>query len=218
MKGYGGKSEAGEPDHGATGRAGVTLDPINCSLIEQLQLDGRRSYAALAKTVELSEAAVRQRVQRLLDAGVMQVVAATDPLTLGFARQAMIGIRADGDLREIAAELAEVPEIDYVVACAGSFDLLVELVCKDDDHLLAILNDKIRATPGVRTTETFIYLKLVKQSYTWGTPFTSARHNGDHAAAAPGGPGTPAGRSSQRSPRSRQQRATSTTRTEQERS
>ena len=108
--------------------------------------------------------------QRLTEAGVIQVVAVTDPLTLGFAREALIGIRAAGDLRELARRLAEVPEIDYVVICSGSFDLLIELVCHDDEHLLTLINDKIRSIPGVRDTETFVYLKLVKQTYSWGTP------------------------------------------------
>jgi Lrp/AsnC family transcriptional regulator for asnA, asnC and gidA len=150
--------------------AGVStlLDDANRAIIEQLQADGRRSYAAIAAAVGLSEAAVRQRVQRLLDAGVMQIVAVTDPLQLGFARQAMVGVRADGDLSEVAEKLAALPEVDYVVVTAGSFDLLVELVCNDDDHLLSVLNNSIRAVPGVRDSETFVYLKLAKQTYTWG--------------------------------------------------
>jgi Lrp/AsnC family transcriptional regulator, regulator for asnA, asnC and gidA len=146
------------------------LDDINKRIIEGLQRDGRMSYAALAKVVGLSEAAVRQRVQRLLDTGVMQIVAVTDPLTLGFTRQVMIGIRVEGDMRTVAAALAAVREIDYVVMCAGSYDILVELVCTDDEHLLTLLNDKIRTLPGVTATETFVYLKLAKQTYTWGTP------------------------------------------------
>jgi Lrp/AsnC family transcriptional regulator for asnA, asnC and gidA len=145
------------------------LDQINKDIVEQLQQDGRRSYATLAKAVGLSEPAVRQRVQKLLDTGVMQIVAVTDPLMLGFARQAMIGIRADGDLRAIADQLAALEEIDYVVICTGSFDLLIELVVSDDEQLLDILNDEIRTIPGVRDTEVFVYLKLVKQTYTWGT-------------------------------------------------
>jgi Lrp/AsnC family transcriptional regulator, regulator for asnA, asnC and gidA len=145
------------------------LDHLNKDIVEQLQQDGRRSYATLAKAVGLSEPAVRQRVQKLLDAGVMQIVAVTDPLMLGFARQAMIGIRADGDLRAIADQLAALEEIDYVVICTGSFDLLIELVVSDDEQLLNILNDAIRSIPGVRDTEVFVYLKLVKQTYSWGT-------------------------------------------------
>ncbi len=145
------------------------LDDVNKRLIELLQRDGRMSYASMAKSVGLSEAAVRQRVQRLLDTGVMQIVAVTDPLTLGFARQVMVGVKVEGDTRPIAKALSEVPEIDYVVMCAGAYDLLVELVCTDDDHLLTLLNDRIRAIPGVTGTETFVYLKLAKQTYAWGT-------------------------------------------------
>ncbi len=151
---------------------GVTdpaLDDINKRIIEHLQRDGRMSYATLAKTIGLSEAAVRQRVQRLLDGGLMQIVAVTDPLTLGFARQAMVGVKVTGDLRVVADQLAAVPEVDYVVICAGGFDLLVELVCTDDGHLLDLLNDKIRTVEGVAATETFMYLKLAKQTYAWGT-------------------------------------------------
>jgi Lrp/AsnC family transcriptional regulator, regulator for asnA, asnC and gidA len=145
------------------------LDDTNKLIIEQLQRDGRMSYAALAKVVGLSEAAVRQRVQRLLDGNVMQIVAVTDPLTLGFTRQVMIGIKVTGDLRSVADALAAVPEIDYVVMCAGGYDLLAEMVCTDDDHLLKLLNDTVRMIPGVTATETFVYLKLAKQTYSWGT-------------------------------------------------
>jgi Lrp/AsnC family transcriptional regulator, regulator for asnA, asnC and gidA len=148
--------------------APALLDEANRAIIEQLQADGRRSYAAIATAVGLSEAAVRQRVQRLLDSGVMQIVAVTDPLQLGFARQAMVGVRADGDLSEVADKLAALPEVDYVVVTAGSFDLLVEIVCNDDEHLLSLLNNSIRSVPGVRDSETFVYLKLAKQTYTWG--------------------------------------------------
>jgi Lrp/AsnC family transcriptional regulator for asnA, asnC and gidA len=148
---------------------GSTVDDVGKQLIEELQRDGRRSYAALAKTVGLSEAAVRQRVQRMVDSGVMQVVAVTDPLQVGFRRQAMIGVRVEGDLVKVADQLAEIDEVDYVVVTAGSFDILLELVCEDDDHLLRILSERIRALPGVRDTETFVYLKLAKQTYSWGT-------------------------------------------------
>jgi Lrp/AsnC family transcriptional regulator for asnA, asnC and gidA len=112
---------------------------------------------------------VRQRVQRLTDSGVMQVVAVTDPLSVGFTVQAMIGVRAEGDLRALGASLGAIGEIDYVVIASGSFDLLLEVVCEDIDHLFALVNDVIRATPGVRSAEVFTYLDLVKQTYTWGT-------------------------------------------------
>jgi Lrp/AsnC family transcriptional regulator for asnA, asnC and gidA len=145
------------------------LDDVSKAIIEQLQEDGRRPYAAIGKAVGLSEAAVRQRVQRLLDAGVMQIVAVTDPLQVGFPRQAMIGIRCEGDVEAVAEKIADMAEVDYVVITAGGFDLLVEVVCEDDDHLLELVSKRIRAVPTVRSTESFVYLKLRKQLYNWGT-------------------------------------------------
>ncbi len=146
----------------------IVLDNLSKQIIEQLQQDGRRSYAAIGKAVGLSEAAVRQRVQRLIDVGAMQIVAVTDPLSLGFPRQAMVGIRCGGDLERVADHLAGMEEIDYVLITAGSFDLLIELVCEDDDQLLEILG-RVRSIPSVTQTETFVYLKLCKQTYSWGT-------------------------------------------------
>jgi Lrp/AsnC family transcriptional regulator, regulator for asnA, asnC and gidA len=146
----------------------AVLDDMSKGIIEQLQQDGRRSYAAIGKVVGLSEAAVRQRVQRLVDSGVMQVVAVTDPLELGFARQAMVGIRVTGPLEPVADALAELPEVDYVVITAGSYDLLAEVVCESDDHLLTLISGKIRTIDSVVSTETFMYLRLRKQTYSWG--------------------------------------------------
>lgn len=145
------------------------LDDIAKAIIEQLQQDGRRSYARIAAVVGLSEAAVRQRVARLTEAGVMQIVAVTNPLQLGFRRQAMLGVKVEGRLEPVVAALTTMPAVDYVVVTAGSFDLLAEVVCEDDDHLLALLENEIRTIPGVRATETFVYLKLSKQTYQWGT-------------------------------------------------
>jgi Lrp/AsnC family transcriptional regulator for asnA, asnC and gidA len=153
---------------GSGAAARVVLDDVSKRIIEQLQADGRRSYAAIGKAVGLSEAAVRQRVQRLIDGGVMQIVAVTDPMTLGFHRQTMIGIKCSGDLEQVADHLADMDEIDYVVITSGAFDLLVEVVCEDDDHLLEILS-RARRVPTVISTETFVYLKLRKQTYSWGT-------------------------------------------------
>jgi Lrp/AsnC family transcriptional regulator for asnA, asnC and gidA len=147
----------------------VQLDDVSKSIIEQLQADGRRSYAEIGKAVGLSEAAVRQRVQKLTDSGVMQIVAVTDPMQLGFYRQAMIGLRVAGDTSEVASALALIPAVDYVVLTAGSFDILAEIVCENDEDLIELLNKKIRAIPGVLSTETFVYLKLQKQFYNWGT-------------------------------------------------
>jgi Lrp/AsnC family transcriptional regulator for asnA, asnC and gidA len=144
------------------------LDDTSKAIIEQLQQDGRRPYATIGKAVGLSEAAVRQRVQKLIESGTVQIVAVTDPQQIGFARELMIGINIDGDLEEASNLLSEIPEIVYVVLTAGSFDILAEAVVVDDDHLLELINDRIRKLPGVRRTETFIYLKLKKQTYNWG--------------------------------------------------
>jgi len=147
----------------------VTLDETSKRIIEQLQSDGRRPYAAIGKAVGLSEAAVRQRVQRLLETGVVQIVAVTDPVQVGFSRQAMVGLRVDGDVTVVADQVAQLREVDYVVVTAGSYDLLVEVVCEDDEHLLDLVSRRLRALPGVRSSETFVYLKLRKQRYDWGT-------------------------------------------------
>jgi Lrp/AsnC family transcriptional regulator, regulator for asnA, asnC and gidA len=151
-----------------SGRTPVDLDDADRALVELLQHDGRLPYSRLAVHVGLSEAAVRQRVQRLIENKVVQIVAVTDPLTLGFRRQAMVGVKIEGDILAVADALALIPEVDYVVCTSGSFDLLFELVCEDDEHLLTLLNDRVRVIPGVRSTETFMYLRLRKQTYAWG--------------------------------------------------
>ncbi len=144
------------------------MDDTSKAIIEQLQADGRRSYAAIGIAVGLSEAAVRQRVQKLVDSGVMQIVAVTDPMQIGFARQAMVGLSVIGDVEAIAEKLAQIDEVDYIVVTAGSWDILAEVVVEDDTHLLRLVNDRIRAIDGVTKTESFLYLKLVKQTYNWG--------------------------------------------------
>ncbi len=150
-------------------RTPIALDETSKAIIEQLQQDGRRPYATIGRAVGLSEAAVRQRVQRLQEAGVMQIVAVTDPVQVGFARSAMIGVRVQGDAEAVAEQMERMPEVDYLVVCAGSFDILAEIVAEDDDHLLDVVNRRIRGIPDVQSTETFVYLKLRKQIYTWGT-------------------------------------------------
>ncbi|MEV6902538.1 Lrp/AsnC family transcriptional regulator [Amycolatopsis sp. NPDC051372] len=156
-----------EPNHPRP--APPVIDDISKKIIAQLQEDGRRAYATIGKAVGLSEAAVRQRVQRLSDSGVIQIVAVSDPLQVGLLRQAMVAITVDGPLEPVADALAEMAEIDYVVLCAGRFDVLCEAVCADDEALLDLISNRIRTLPGVRTAETLVYLKLRKQSYQWGT-------------------------------------------------
>jgi Lrp/AsnC family transcriptional regulator for asnA, asnC and gidA len=154
------------PPNGASN--GFIMDETSKAIIEQLQQDGRRSYAAIGKAVGLSEAAVRQRVQKLVDSKVMQVVAVTDPLQLGFKRQALLGIRSTGDIIATADRIAALPEVDYCVVVAGPSDIIAEVICANDEDLLRIITE-IRSVEGVRETETFMYLSLRKQEYNWGT-------------------------------------------------
>jgi Lrp/AsnC family transcriptional regulator for asnA, asnC and gidA len=145
------------------------LDAPDRKIISLLQQDGRRAYGAIAEEIGLSEAAVRRRVQRLKDSGVMQIVAITDPLQLGYGREALIGIRVHGDVRLVADKIAAIDEANYVVMTAGSFDIIAEVIAEDDNDLVHLLNDAIRSIPGVTEVETFLYLKLAKQTYAWGT-------------------------------------------------
>ncbi|HTI75506.1 MAG TPA: AsnC family transcriptional regulator [Mycobacterium sp.] len=145
------------------------LDHVSKAIIDALQQDGRRSYSAIADQVGISEGAVRQRVQRLMSTGVMQIVAVTDPTELGFGREAMIGICCSGDSMRVAEQLTTIDAVNYVVLTAGRFDVVVEVVCEDDAHLLNVLNTKIRSLPGVHLAETLVYLKTLKQQYNWGT-------------------------------------------------
>jgi len=160
-------------DHRVSGtppktRSSTLLDDTAKAIIEMLQRDGRQSYSSMAQAVGLSEAAVRQRVQRLVDAHVIEIVAVTDPLQVGFARQAMVGVRVEGDPTTYMDDLEALPEVVYIVITAGSFDLLVEVVCEDDEHLLELIG-RIRRLPGVTSTESFLYLRLHRQRYDWGT-------------------------------------------------
>ncbi len=146
----------------------MIIDPLSKAIIEQLQQDGRRSYAAIGASVGLTEEAVTHRVTQLVDAGVMQIVAVTDPLQLGFARQAMVGVIVEGELKPVAEALAAIEEVDYVVITAGGFDILAEVVGRSDAHLLELVTSRIRPIPGVVSIHTFLYLELQKQTYTWG--------------------------------------------------
>lgn len=148
-------------------RNSLQVDEIDRLIIEQLQADGRMPYTKLGTQVGLSEAAVRQRVQRLTDAGVIQIVAVSDPMLLGRRRIAMIGVRAEGDTIQLAERIAQMPDAEYVVITAGSFDIMVEAMAVDEADLLRITNE-IRTIPGVRSTETFMLLHIAKQTFNWG--------------------------------------------------
>ena len=151
-------------------RSGDDVSDLDKRIIEHLQADGRRPFTQIAAELGVSEAAVRARTNRLIERGILQVVGVTDPLKLGFHQMAMIGVRCESaELVTVADQIAAMPEVDYVVITAGTYDLLVETVCEDNEALLRFLTEKLRALDGVRETETFVYLRMVKQTYQWGT-------------------------------------------------
>ena len=142
-----------------------TIDETDQRIIEALQLDGRRPFTKLAAELGISEASVRQRVANLINNQVMQIVAITNPLKMGFSLASMISIRVSGDrLLEVAREISAFDEVIYLIITAGSSDLLAEVVCQDNDHLLSFLTEKLYKVPGVQQTETYMYLRVVKQN------------------------------------------------------
>ncbi len=145
------------------------LDDKDLQIIESLQINGRTSYAELAETIDLSQAAIRLRVNRLLETGIVQIVAITDPLSIGFTVVAMVGLTVDGDIEALSDEIGNREYAVYVVLTSGRFDMLVEVLCADNDHLLEVMSD-LRALDGVSSVEAHTYLRLTKQTYAWGMP------------------------------------------------
>jgi Lrp/AsnC family transcriptional regulator, regulator for asnA, asnC and gidA len=150
----------------AKGRRSIQLDELDHAIIAQLQEDGRRAYGRIGEAVGLSEAGVRQRVQRLVEQEAIKIVAVTNPDLLGYKMRATIGLQTEGEITPIGDAVAAIEEIDYVVITSGAFNLLVEAQCRDDAHLLAVL-DQVSSIPGVRRVESFVYLRLHKQTYPW---------------------------------------------------
>ena len=146
----------------------MRLDDTDKAIIALLQDDGRMPFSALGPKVGLSAAAVRQRVLHLIDEGVMQIVAVTDPTTLGFNVQAMAGVNVDSDLERVVEAITAMGEVDYTVVVAGRFDVIVEIVAEDLERLIAIVG-RIRDLQSVTGVELVTYLRLAKQTYNWGT-------------------------------------------------
>src|SRR5215475_13706448 len=143
------------------------VDEIDQRIIEALQQDGRRPFTKIAADLGISEASVRQRVANLINTQVMQIVAITNPIKLGFSLASMIGIRISGErLLEAAEEISTLEEVIYLIICTGSFDLLAEVVCRDNDHLLSFLTEKLYKVQGVQQAETFMYLRVCKDTGT----------------------------------------------------
>lgn len=154
------------------------VDAVDRRIVAALQRDGRRPFTSIGRELGLSEAAVRQRVARLQATGIMQVVAVADPMALGYQAMAMVAISVDGRARKQVAEaVGRLPEVSYLVLVAGSFDMLAEVVCEDNDHLLRLLED-LAGIEGVRATQTFMYLRLLKEAYTWSVAPEAAAGTG----------------------------------------
>ncbi len=145
----------------------IPIDDIDRELIRTLQADGRTSYSQLGRVVGLSDAACRQRVMRLLDDGVLDIVAVTDPVKLGLGYQAMLGINVSGDTRKVAIDIGLLDDAVYVVMATGRFDLLVEIVSRDGDAFVDVSNT-IRTMDEVQSVEVMSYLGITKQTYDWG--------------------------------------------------
>ena len=148
----------------------VRLDDVDRRLLRILQADGRASYAAMAGEVGLSAPAVRLRVQRLVDDGVLDVVGVTDPIALGFPVMAMVAVSAGGDVRMVADRIGSIENVIYLVLTSGEHDLLVEVVCRTPEELLEVVNDRIRAVPGVASTRVWQYYGIHTHRFTWGVP------------------------------------------------
>lgn len=145
------------------------LDEIDRALITALQNDGRLGYAELGALVGLTAGGARKRVKRLEDREIIQVVAVTDPLRLGYQSMAMVGIVATGDVEEVARLAGEINEVIYTVLTAGRYDLLVEVIGADQNDLFETINRKLRSIPGVARAETFTYYGIRTHRFGWGT-------------------------------------------------
>jgi len=147
----------------ATTRA---LDAVDRQIVGALREDGRMSFAEVAKRLGVSAGMVRQRYMQMVDDKVLQVVPVTNVTLLGFNMLAMIGVEVDGNrMIDIAREIAAFDEVIYLVICTGTYDMLVEVRCRDSEHLLQFLTERLRSVNGVRSTETFTYLQIIKESY-----------------------------------------------------
>jgi Lrp/AsnC family transcriptional regulator for asnA, asnC and gidA len=150
--------------------APISLDTIDRAIVRQLQVDGRTSYADLASTVGLSAPAVRQRMQRLTESGLLQIVAVTDPLKLGLPVMALVGIAVDGDIGRVADVVGSIDEVIYVVLTSGAFDIFAEVVCASMDELFEVVNNHLKRVDGVRSTESFVYFDIHTHRFNWGVP------------------------------------------------
>lgn len=144
------------------------LDAIDLQIVKKLQEDGRRSYAGIASELDLSPSTIQQRANRLIDHGFLIIKGMVHPDNLESVVTAMVAIKSEGGkLEKVASELSKLSEVRWVVICAGQYDILLEVVCLDNEHLLGMISERISMIDGVRDTITFPYLKVAKRTYEW---------------------------------------------------
>jgi Lrp/AsnC family transcriptional regulator for asnA, asnC and gidA len=147
------------------------VDEIDLAIMRILQQDGRRPYAEIAAQLGLAPSTVQQRANRLMESGSLKITALVNPEAVGIAVLATLAIKVDGTrLREAAADIGKFSEVDYVVICTGPYDILIEVACGNNDDLLSFISDKLAKVDGVREIETFLYLRIVKDSDQWSVP------------------------------------------------
>lgn len=147
----------------------ASLDDIDRRVVAALQAEGRRAFSSIADEFGISESVVRYRVQRLEEAGILQVVGIADPLRIGFDLMAMVGVRVvPGSVADVCDALQSLPETSYVAAVAGRYDVLVEVVCRDTRHFQQLLTEQVHEIAGVSSTESFLILEIHKMAYGWG--------------------------------------------------
>ncbi|WP_406209656.1 Lrp/AsnC family transcriptional regulator [Kitasatospora sp. NBC_01560] len=143
------------------------MDGTDRAILRELQADGRIPYADLGPKVGLSPSAARLRLQRLIDAKVVQVVGVTDPMAMGGQAMALLGIRVDGDPRAVADALSRHEEVVYAVLTSGTFDLFTEVVCRSPTALLDFINDVARPVEGVTAIDNFPYFGIHTHRFFW---------------------------------------------------
>ena len=142
------------------------MDSLDLTILDYLQRDGRTPYTEIAQATGVSEGTVRNRVYRLMDDHVIQIVGMVDSYQLGFDAPAIIGVAVHGDdLEGIAAQIAALPEVSYLLMVSGSFDLIIEVMCRDRDHLAQFLNHSLRKAPGIARIESFLILRTMKSDF-----------------------------------------------------
>lgn len=144
------------------------MDKIDLQILEILQKDGRTPFTTVAKQTGVSESTIRTRYASLVERGIVQTIAVVDPFSMGYNAPALIGITTEsGAIDSVAQTLEQIPEVSYLVLILGAYDLVIEVYCRDRDHLTDIIINQIQSIPGIQSTETLVIGKIFKLSFSW---------------------------------------------------